>query len=52
MNELTNIPESLHRYDRRQWLKDRFKFQHVNEITGTFVIIIVLVLIAAVVFAK
>ena len=50
MNEPTNIPESLHRDDRRQWLKDRFKFQHVNEITGTFVILIVLALIAAVVW--
>jgi phospholipid/cholesterol/gamma-HCH transport system substrate-binding protein len=31
-------------------MKQRFKFRHVNEITGTFVILIVLVLIAALVW--
>jgi len=50
MNETTNIPEPLPHDDRVQRLKDRFKFRHVNEITGTFVIIIVLALIAAVVW--
>ena len=50
MNEPTNIPEPLRGDDPGQRLKERFKFRHVNEITGTFVIIIVLVLIAAVVW--
>ena len=50
MNEPSNIPEPLRPDDRRKWLKERFKFRHVNEITGTFVIIIVLVLIATVVW--
>ncbi len=31
-------------------MKQRFKFRHVNEITGTFVILVVLVLIAAIVW--
>ena len=31
-------------------LAERFKFRHVNEITGTFVLVIVAVLIAAVVW--
>src|ERR1043165_9503832 len=40
MNEIAHNPESL----------QRFKFRRVNEITGTFVLIIVAVLIAAVVW--
>jgi phospholipid/cholesterol/gamma-HCH transport system substrate-binding protein len=32
-------------------MKQRFQFRHVNEITGTFVILVVLVLIAALVWA-
>src|SRR5436190_8328674 len=40
MNETANNPEPL----------QRFKFRRVNEITGTFVLIIVAVLIAAVVW--
>jgi len=31
-------------------MKQRFKFEHVNEITGTFVILVVMVLIAAIVW--
>ena len=31
-------------------MKQRFKFRHVNEITGTFVILVVMVLIAAIVW--
>ena len=31
-------------------MEDRFKFRHVNEITGTFVLVVVAVLIAAVVW--
>ena len=50
MNEPSNIPEPLRPDDRRKWLKERFKFRHVNEITGTFVILIVLALIATVVW--
>src|ERR1043165_7789860 len=40
MNEIAHNPESL----------QRFKFRRVNEITGTFVLIIVAVLIAAVIW--
>jgi len=50
MNETTNIPEPSRRDDRSQRLADRFKFRRVNEITGTFVLVIVAVLIAAVVW--
>ena len=50
MNETTNTPEPLRPDDRVKWLKERFKFRHVNEITGTFVILIVLALIAAIVW--
>ena len=32
-------------------MKQRFKFEHVNEITGTFVILVVMVLIAVLVWA-
>ncbi len=50
MNETTNIPEPLRRDDRDQRLEQRFKFRRVNEITGTFVLVVVAVLIAAVVW--
>jgi phospholipid/cholesterol/gamma-HCH transport system substrate-binding protein len=50
MNEPTNLPEPLRDGDRVQRPKQHFKFRHVNEITGTFVILIVLALIAAVVW--
>ena len=32
-------------------MEERFKFRHVNAITGTFVLVVVAVLIAALVFA-
>jgi phospholipid/cholesterol/gamma-HCH transport system substrate-binding protein len=47
MNELTKIPEPLRDNDRSP---RRFKFQRVNEITGTFVLVVIAVLIAAVVW--
>ncbi len=50
MNETPHIPDPSSPDDRVPGLKQRFKFRHVNEITGTFVILIVLVLIAAVVW--
>ena len=50
MNEPTNIPESPRPDDLGPRPEPRFKFRHVNEITGTFVILIVLALIAAVVW--
>lgn len=50
MNETTNIPEPSRRDDRSQRLADRFRFRRVNEITGTFVLVIVAVLIATVVW--
>ena len=36
--------------NRSKLMAERFKFRHVNEITGTFVILIVLALIATVVW--
>jgi len=48
MKETTNIPEPLRRDDREQRREHRFKFRRVNEITGTFVLVVVAVLIAAV----
>jgi phospholipid/cholesterol/gamma-HCH transport system substrate-binding protein len=50
MNETTNISEPLHRDDRDQRLEQRFKFRRVNEITGTFVLVVVALLVAAVVW--
>ncbi|HEY6169084.1 MAG TPA: MlaD family protein [Verrucomicrobiae bacterium] len=50
MNETTNIPEPSPRDNRGQPPKERFHFRRVNEITGTFVLVVVAVLIAAVVW--
>jgi phospholipid/cholesterol/gamma-HCH transport system substrate-binding protein len=50
MNETINIPEPSPADDRSQRVADRFKFRRVNEITGTFVLAVVAVLIAAVVW--
>ena len=50
MNESAKIPSPSRRDERAQPLEQRFKFRHVNEITGTFVLVIVAVLIAAVVW--
>ena len=50
MKELTALPEPPRPEDLDPRPEPRFKFRHVNEITGTFVIIIVLTLIAAVVW--
>lgn len=48
MNETNNIPESSRRDDQEPRPGRRFKFRHVNEITGTFVLILVAALIATV----
>jgi phospholipid/cholesterol/gamma-HCH transport system substrate-binding protein len=48
MNEPINIPEQLRPEDQGRRQEQRFKFRRVNEITGTFVLVIVAVLIAAV----
>jgi phospholipid/cholesterol/gamma-HCH transport system substrate-binding protein len=48
MNETTNIPEPSRPDDRGRLIAGRFQFRRVNEITGTFVLVIVAVLIAAV----
>jgi phospholipid/cholesterol/gamma-HCH transport system substrate-binding protein len=50
MNETTNLPEPARRDDRDQRLEQRFKFRRVNEITGTFVLVVVALLVAAVVW--
>lgn len=50
MNETINIPEPLRRDEQDRRLEQRFKFRHVNEITGTFVLVVIAVLIAAVVW--
>jgi len=51
MNETTNVPEPSRRDDRGQRLEQRFKFRRVDEITGTFVLVVVAVLIATVMWA-
>lgn len=50
MNATTNLPEPLRHDDRGQRPEQRFKFRRVNEITGTFVLIVVAVLVAVVVW--
>ena len=50
MNETPEIPEASQRADRAHRLKQRFKFRQVNEITGTFVLVVIALLIAAVVW--
>jgi len=50
MNETPGIPEPVSPNDRRQRLLERFKFRRVNEITGTFVLVIVAVLLAAIIW--
>jgi phospholipid/cholesterol/gamma-HCH transport system substrate-binding protein len=50
MDETTNIPEPARRDDQDQRLEQRFKFRRVNEITGTFVLVVVALLVAAVVW--
>lgn len=48
MNETPDLPGPVPRDGRR--LESRFKFRRVNEITGTFVLVILVLLIAAVVW--
>jgi hypothetical protein len=43
MNKTTNIPEPLRPADRGPRPEQRFKFRRVDEITGTFVVVAVLV---------
>lgn len=50
MNQPDPVKISPQSGETKPSAKERFKFRHVNEITGTFVIIIVLVLITAVVW--
>jgi len=50
MNETPNIPEPSRPDDQGQLMAGRFKFRRVNEITGTFVLVVVAVLIAAAVW--
>lgn len=48
MNETPKLPEPAHDDARR--LESRFKFRRVNEITGTFVLVVFVLLIAVVVW--
>jgi phospholipid/cholesterol/gamma-HCH transport system substrate-binding protein len=50
MNEMSNIPDPPRSSDQDRRMADRFKFRRVNEITGTFVLIVVAALIAVVVW--
>jgi phospholipid/cholesterol/gamma-HCH transport system substrate-binding protein len=50
MDETTNIPGPSPRDEPNQRPAHRFKFRRVNEITGLFVLIIVAVLIAAIIW--
>jgi phospholipid/cholesterol/gamma-HCH transport system substrate-binding protein len=48
MNETTNTPEPARRDAPNRSMAERFKFRRVNEITGTFVLVIIAVLVGAV----
>jgi len=50
MNEQTSLPEPGSRDDRDPRLEQRFRFRRVDEITGTFVLVVVALLIAAVIW--
>lgn len=50
MNTTNAPPELSRRNGRDNLLEERFKFRHVNEITGTLVILVLVVLVAAVVW--
>ena len=50
MNEINNIPEPSRNDDQSGQIANGFKFRRVNEITGTFVLVVVAVLIAVVVW--
>src|SRR6185295_5583040 len=50
MSNPTEVPESSRIEKRDPVSKERFKFRRVNEITGTFVLIIIAALIATVVW--
>jgi phospholipid/cholesterol/gamma-HCH transport system substrate-binding protein len=50
MNETSNIPEPSRRDDRGRRSEPHFKFRRVNEITGTFVLVVIALLIAGVVW--
>ena len=50
MDETTKMSEPSSRDDRDQRLEQRFKFRRVNEITGTFVLVVIALLVAAVVW--
>ncbi len=49
MNKTAEIPESISNV-AGQKLEQRFRFKHVNEITGTFVLVILALLVAGVVW--
>ena len=50
MNETINIPGPSRDDDQSDQMANSFKFRRVNEITGTFVLVVVAVLIAAIVW--
>ena len=50
MNKIIDTPEPSREEDRTERRERRFKFRRVNEITGTFVLIVLMLLIAAVVW--
>jgi phospholipid/cholesterol/gamma-HCH transport system substrate-binding protein len=50
MNEIANIPEPSRDDEQNQRTAGSFKFRRVNEITGTFVLLVIAVLIAAIVW--
>ncbi|MDD5141686.1 MAG: MlaD family protein [Verrucomicrobiales bacterium] len=50
MNEMPNLPEPSNPAGRSKRWEQRFKFRRVNEITGTFVLMVIAVLITAVIW--
>src|SRR5688572_8219336 len=54
MNEvpdILNVDEAARRGNGGKLVKERFKFRHVHAITGTFVIVVLIALVTALVFA-
>lgn len=50
MNQTTDLVATGRRDERHQSIADRFKFRRVNELTGTFVLVVVGLLIAVVIW--
>ncbi len=50
MNQITDLPDAVRPEDQSRRREEPFKFRRVHEITGTFVLIVIAILIAAVIW--